>query len=398
MFIAEYPPSNLGGGPTLMSRLWKDYPKDRLTIVTTSFYDSVAPEEGRVDSKRITLPTTKKQAPFILKKFQVFFDWCTLHFYLIYLCRLIKKNRPGVIVTVAMGQFFILALLLARITKIPLITIVHDEYVTGKTLSFFGGKTLEKFYFKMAMKASDQVYAVSPAMQTMLAAEYQKKSILQMPAIEDLPDRKAEEISRGSKGVVKIFFSGTLNLCRDNIEIIKRMLLEGKLENLNLNRDVELHIYSGSKPEVLEKKIVNTYRVIYHGWASQEVLKKDIQTADILFLPHSFVAASRISVKTSMPTKIADYLAASKPILISAPPESALHDYANTYGFGFLVPDPSLEQHAAAVKSILSAPLSAQRAKMRGAFLENHDLIKQKKQFWDNLSEISRKVSEIYAA
>jgi glycosyltransferase involved in cell wall biosynthesis len=70
--------------------------------------------------------------------------------------------------------------------------------------------------------------------------------------------------------------------------------------------------------------------------------------ADVGFLPLSFEPEMRHVVETSLPSKIAEYLAAGLPILAHAPSSSTVARYCRKYGCGLVVdaPDEGLLQDA----------------------------------------------------
>ena len=79
-------------------------------------------------------------------------------------------------------------------------------------------------------------------------------------------------------------------------------------------------------------------RVTWHGWVSQAELAQAMASADILFLPYSFLPAERSFRATSFPAKTADYLASGRPILIFSPPDSSIVEYAREFAFACIVP------------------------------------------------------------
>src|ERR1035438_3889990 len=56
LYICDFPPSNFAGGQILMSRLLRDYPPDRIVVLTSSRYLSVSPKEGRLLRTELSIP------------------------------------------------------------------------------------------------------------------------------------------------------------------------------------------------------------------------------------------------------------------------------------------------------------------------------------------------------
>jgi glycosyltransferase involved in cell wall biosynthesis len=72
------------------------------------------------------------------------------------------------------------------------------------------------------------------------------------------------------------------------------------------------------------------------------LLPSVISHADILLLPFSFEKTAKAVVSTSLPTKVADYLASGVPVLVHAPCYSTVAKLASKEGWGEVIstPDP----------------------------------------------------------
>jgi len=60
LFFCDFPPSNLVGGSILMSRLFANYPVDKIVVLTGSHLSKLSPADGRLGCKHIVFPTTKR--------------------------------------------------------------------------------------------------------------------------------------------------------------------------------------------------------------------------------------------------------------------------------------------------------------------------------------------------
>jgi glycosyltransferase involved in cell wall biosynthesis len=87
------------------------------------------------------------------------------------------------------------------------------------------------------------------------------------------------------------------------------------------------------------------------------------QRADVLFLPLALQSDYPELVRTAAPGKMAEYLAAGRPILVHAPPDSFLASYFRDHQCGIVVDRDDPAALAAALESILSD--SALRARLR---------------------------------
>src|SRR5437764_15261039 len=71
LYVCDWPPSNFGGGPILMSRLLHDYPADTITVLTSTRFARVSPKEGRLDCDEITAPLSEGYGRFRLGRIRI---------------------------------------------------------------------------------------------------------------------------------------------------------------------------------------------------------------------------------------------------------------------------------------------------------------------------------------
>ena len=99
------------------------------------------------------------------------------------------------------------------------------------------------------------------------------------------------------------------------------------------NSRVELHIYS---PNIEDLKIglmegVKPYQAVNH-----KKIPSLLQQYDLVYLPLDFDKKSIDYSRFSMPTKISEYMISGLPILINAPQDTAVYQYAEKNQIAFL--------------------------------------------------------------
>jgi glycosyltransferase involved in cell wall biosynthesis len=142
--------------------------------------------------------------------------------------------------------------------------------------------------------------------------------------------------------------------------------------------------------EELQVRGWNNANIICRGWASQSELPHILSGADILFLPYTFVEEFREIVETAFPSKMADYLAAAKPILVFGPPYSTLVRYASQLGFAEIVDEFSEAALARAIKKLVFSPSCRERlaANALEVLAANHDISYQQVKLYTMLERI----------
>jgi len=159
---------------------------------------------------------------------------------------------------------------------------------------------------------------------------------------------------------VKIVYTGEIyeahfDAFRNMIEALKAM-----------NRpDVKLHIYTNRSAEDLDKLGISGPVVHHPGRPVTEV--PNIQmNADMLFLPLAFDSPYPHLVRTSSTTKLGEYLAARRPVLVHAPKDSFVSWYFRTHQCGVVVDQNDPSRLAEGIQSILRDDALRQRLTTTG--------------------------------
>ena len=100
--------------------------------------------------------------------------------------------------------------------------------------------------------------------------------------------------------------------------------------------DVRLHVYSVRGAAVLEKEGIRGPIVLPGARPLSEMPAVQSQ-ADVLFLPLALGTAHPEIVRTAAPGKLGEFLAARRPILVHAPPDSFLAWYFRRHECGLVV-------------------------------------------------------------
>jgi glycosyltransferase involved in cell wall biosynthesis len=97
-----------------------------------------------------------------------------------------------------------------------------------------------------------------------------------------------------------------------------------------------LHLYTASDPALLAEHGLHG-PIVFHPHVPAEEVPAVQQGADVLFLPLAFDSPYPEIVRTSAPAKMAEYLAAGRPILAHAPADSFVSSYFRRHGCGVVV-------------------------------------------------------------
>lgn len=101
--------------------------------------------------------------------------------------------------------------------------------------------------------------------------------------------------------------------------------------------ELKLHLYTAQSPHDLEVRGI-AGPVVYHAHQPLSAVPAIQRQADILFLPLAFTSSYPPEfINTSAPGKMGEYLAARRPILVHAPPDSFLVGYFRQHECGLIV-------------------------------------------------------------
>jgi glycosyltransferase involved in cell wall biosynthesis len=129
-------------------------------------------------------------------------------------------------------------------------------------------------------------------------------------------------------------------------------------------RNIRLHLYTPQSPARLESEGIRG-PVVIHPPQPLSAMPAIQQGADVLFLPLALHSEHPDIVRTAAPGKLGEYLAACRPILVHAPPESFLASYFRDHQCGLVVDRGDPAELAAALESLLSDPALRSRLRAR---------------------------------
>ena len=152
-------------------------------------------------------------------------------------------------------------------------------------------------------------------------------------------------------GEVTILFSGAVY--HVNAGAFRNLVAALALPGLER---VTLHLYTAQSAEELAAHRILGERVFVHPHVPPAEAALLQQRADILFLPYAFNSPVPEIIRTSTPSKMSDYLAAARPILVHAAADALVCDYFRAHRCGVVVDRDEPAALAAALAELLARP------------------------------------------
>lgn len=117
--------------------------------------------------------------------------------------------------------------------------------------------------------------------------------------------------------------------------------------------NIKLHLYTAQPPEELAKKGISG-PIVFHQHVDVSAMPGIQRRAGLLFLPLAFDSPYPDLVRTSATSKLGEYLAARRPIIAHAPPDSFISWYFRQHQCGLVVDERNPAKLSQAIERILS--------------------------------------------
>lgn len=112
-----------------------------------------------------------------------------------------------------------------------------------------------------------------------------------------------------------------------------------KLGQKNLN--ISFEIQTNELPPDFAQEIEKLEHTCVNPYIAYQKLPEKLCSADLLVLPMDFDKKNLDFIHLSMPTKVPEYMISGTPILVFAPPDTALSQYARAQKWAFIVNENS---------------------------------------------------------
>lgn len=383
LFVADLPPCHLTGGPILMHRLLAGYPCDRLTVACAA---GLLPRAAGtlLPCRHVPLFRTTSTGRWGLGRIRQLIDLAALGPNVFALERLLRETQSEVVLTVAHDILFIAAVLAADRAGKPSVVVVHDDWLWMIGHHTWIPKALAPAIFGRALRRATYVYAISDGVQKWLREEFHIDSEVQLPCADS---GAFPRLSPCDDGTFRIVYTGGFN---DSIAPGLALLVEA-LRQAAIGENWSLDLF-GPRPANIASHGWEDARVTAHGWRPQEEVHTAMAGADLLYVPFGFDALARRLANRQFPSKMADYLAARRPILVCAPPDTSISRYVHQWHCAELVEEPSAAAVGAALRRLATSPQRRDDLVERGweAFLANHDVGRLRADLVSRLQQLSR--------
>jgi glycosyltransferase involved in cell wall biosynthesis len=371
LFACDLPPCHLNGGPILMHRLLSGYPMDRLTVACAAGFLPRA-ADTLLPCRHVPLFQTTGTGPWGLGRIKQLVDVAAFGPMVWSLERLLRETQSEAVLTVAHGTMFIAAVLAAKRAGKPSVVVVHDDWLWFIGHHSWIPRAVAPVIFGRTLRRATHVYAVSDGVQRWLREQFHVDSEVQLPCADSSAFPRT---SPHDDGMFRIVYTGGFN---DSIAPGLDLLVEA-LRQGAIGENWSLDLY-GPLPAHAASRGWNDAPVTVHGWRPQPEVHAAMAGADLLFVPLGFDALARQLSNRGFASKMADYLAARRPVLVCSPPESSVSRYVRQWDCAELVDEPSPRAMGLALHRLATSRERRRDLVERGqeTFRINHDVNRQR--------------------
>lgn len=298
-----------------------------------------------------------------------------------------KEFNPD-IVFCALGSYVMMRRCEDLITHLPdskLVLYIVDDWVNTKVNTRFFSKLWRKIYdrkFRELLNSASGLLSICQYMSDEYMKQYGCKFYPFHNPVNLNEWNSINVIPKYKEGITSIVYMGKIN--SDTISCLK--LLSNLVDDLNnAGYQYALDIYSPdySSQAHLFENISGTH--ILPPVAHNEV-SKILKSYSTLFLPLGFSKQSRSYVRLSMPTKLSEYLASMRPILLYCPEEIALARYLNDKDCAVLCTDESYESLKYALMELSNMDKYGKLIENSSRLAKDHDISIVREQFRTTLN------------
>ena len=349
LIVSRNVPDNLVDSNSLvLNKLLKYFPKGS--------YNFLIPRSLKIsENAQVFTYNDKSTNPFFKSHYgKYLFSLYNLVSRIHYLYR--HYQFSSILIISSSGIYNICAFIIRNVYRIPYSVYFFDVWV-GNKLRFWND-VLSKILESSIVKQAKFIITCGGGIADLYAKKYHIVPIIINNPYSDITMQIMENTrslhSKHQNDKIRIIYTGSIGWPqKDSINTLCMAIKD----NLNINFD----IYTGTSMENIRESVLlideyNNVKMHKH-LQLKDVLYK-ISKSDIAFLPLYIINDQRTSlvIKVSEPGKLADYLISGTPILIHAPADSYISNYAKKYDFAYVNNDKNPESLLKMIEYIKNHP------------------------------------------
>ncbi len=340
LIVSEVPFSKEGmGANRTLFNLFEDYPSKQLMLFAPSNFLKSQPTSPPFNHQVIAFPGSylpiianrlgKPFNPLITTiNFQLL-DWLTIPN-----LKSLEAFSPEVILTCPLTSWCLL--MGYKITQhfhCPSLIYLMDDCLANAQLSWLSSNVQTVAY--QFLKKCAGWLMISERLEEELSNRYQlvpERSLIVHNPVDLLGKELPEEENR-REGTFRVVYAGSIwSMHYDALAVVAEAISELR----NDGQDIELVLYTHQSFWDFYKAKWEKWQVVYGSLIPYCKLDSYLKQADLLLVATSFLPENAHVVRTSVLTKLTDYMAAGRPILSCGPDYSACNHFIKKWKCGLV--------------------------------------------------------------
>lgn len=339
----SFPPSVEAGGSTVAYRLFKHIDPAHFVVLR----GDLRPQDPalKLDARTSVFDIWPRR--FLYTRYSFLFIPLLIATGLWFYLRLPVKPR-AILAFYPFTFYTLAAFFLARFLRLPFSIFIYDVWQEAQT-NFFDRRLAQIFEARI-LKSAQEVLVISDALKEHFVKKYGIMPITILHPIP-IPNHSSPSSPRGvDRRPFRIVYTG--NVSHLNLDSVRAMIdAVRRIED----ETIQIHFYGGQSPAYLREILALSQEDPVHtAFAASRDIPLIQQTASLLFVGLAFHRVSEDAMRTTFPTKFAEYLAAGRPILAVAPPQSYLAQFIQQHKCAWLVDQPDAAQIAHAIRTLIA--------------------------------------------
>jgi glycosyltransferase involved in cell wall biosynthesis len=242
---------------------------------------------------------------------------------------------------------------IAKFLQCPYLVYLMDDWIATQYQQWLGG-SIQAYCYRL-LKDSNGWMVISSQLEQSLIERYGVKPrqslVIHNPV--DLLDKELPNFTPHQRETFRIAYAGSIwNMHYDAIAVIAQAVSELR----QVGQNIELVLYTQDEFWSAYQDSWESWGVIYGGLIPYVKLHHSLQQADLLLVASSFLPQYANITRSSVQTKITDYMATGRLILSCGPSSGACNDFIKKWNCGVVCETQNLVDVKGLLLDILKAP------------------------------------------
>jgi hypothetical protein len=186
---------------------------------------------------------------------------------------------------------------------------------------------------------------------------------------------------------LRVYFMGLFHFeYAENLDVLCRAL--DQVQRMRPSLGVTIRLRCGMLHRQIRARARQMVRVL--PFATEADVERDLQSADLLYLPLPFDKDFEAFVRFSLPTKVVTYLGSGVPILYHGPERAAVHQLLSKHSAAFLHTSLNVASLAGLIGQICDQPESGMEVSANALHLARSQFMlqDQRAKFWGAIARV----------